>query len=145
MLRDFGNGYLSSNVFINRDLSREEAYESYLRRQERRERLAAEAVEDGAAGAVEGGASGTPFSKPNTAKSHRKIFYRSAPSTYTHTYAGGASATTSQFSELPLRNRFSVFTQDSERASASQMQHVEDMRTTDAQEEDQGRPASKAL
>ena len=135
MLRDFGNGYLSNNVFINRDLSREEAHESYLRRQERRERLAAETVE---------GASRAPFSKPNTAKFHRKFFYRSAPITHTHTHARGSMAVTSQFSELPLSNRFSVLAQDSERASSSQIQHVEDMRTTDAQEENQGRPAPPA-
>ena len=68
-LRDIGNGYLANNVYINHDLSREEAKEAYMRRQERRERLA----DENSQGAYAQG----PYQ--TRAKQHqRKVFYRRA-------------------------------------------------------------------
>lgn len=68
MLRDCGSEYLSKNVYINRDLTPEEAAEAFMRRKERRE-ARTESTREGKNGAAP---EPTQHSRPGRAK----VFYR---------------------------------------------------------------------
>jgi hypothetical protein len=100
MLRDSGNAYLSNNVYINRDLTPEEATEAYMRRQERREARAEPTV-------------GVNKGQNNAGLEPQQRDRRDRPKVYHRTRSTGeGSGMSVQPPTLTLSNRYSALQED---------------------------------